>query len=386
MNPAAAPFVETSAVRNNDPFSERELTMKQIRTVLGSISPEDLGFTSMHDHTVIDMRTAADYLKSLFPPVPPEMVEFRMENMSFFRTGAFLMCPEMQKTDDVDGLAAEYGFFKAMGGQSVVDPSPKLIRGDIRKIQELSRRTGLNIICATGMYHQTAVPQEYWDQGTDYYYGLFSDEINNGIDGTEVRPGILKASLATCCEMERDILEACIRLSSETGMAVYIHTEPTTDGGTLHQYLDTLCGKYGVDHGRIQVCHMDSRIACGVPVAEYMNDPAVNRTLDVELHKRLLGEGYTIGLDCWGMPTSGMYLFIPDNYERLKALITLLDLGYGSQIVLGNDFSSRMLWKKYGGSGSVSFIESGLAGLEMFGRKDQIQKLVVENPARILAF
>lgn len=360
--------------------------MKKIRTVLGDIAPEQLGFTSMHDHTNCDMRTAADYLKSLFPPVPPEMLEFRMENMSFFRTGAYLMCPDMQETDDVDGLASEFGFFKAAGGQSVVDPAPSLMRGDIRKKQDISRRTGLNIICATGMYHKTAVPKEYQDRGFDFYYGMFKGEIENGIDGTEVRPGILKASLGTGCDMERDVLEACIRLSSETGMAVYIHTEPTMDGGLIEQYLDTLCGKYDLDHGRIQVCHMDNRLCCGIPVAAYMNDPALDRTLDLELQKRLLDKGYTIGLDCWGMPTSGMYLFSPDNYERLKALITLLDLGYGGQIVLGNDFCCRMQWKKYGGSGCISFIESGLAGLEMFGRKDQIQKLVFENPARILAF
>lgn len=360
--------------------------MKKIRTVLGDIAPEQLGFTSMHDHTNCDLRAAADYLKSLFPPVPPEMLEFRMENMSFFRTGAYLMCPELQKIDDVDGLAAEFGFFKAMGGQSVVDPAPSLMRGDIRKKQELSHKTGLNIVCATGMYHRTAVPEGYWDKGVEFYYGMFKNEIENGIDGTEVRPGVLKASLATCCDMERDVLEACVRLSSETGMAVYIHTEPTTDGNSIERLLDTLCDQYGVDHGRIQVCHMDSRIACGVPVAAYMNDPALDRTLDLDIHKRLLGKGYTIGLDCWGMPTNGMYLFSPDNYERLKALITLLDLGYGDQIVLGNDFCCRMQWKKYGGAGCVSFVESGLSGLEMFGRKDQIRKLVIENPARILAF
>lgn len=360
--------------------------MKKIRTVSGDISPEQLGFTSMHDHTFIDMRTTADHMKSIMPSLPAEMTEFKMENFSFFKTGIFLLCPEMQKIDDLENMIKEFAFFKAMGGQTVVDPSPMLIREDIHKTVELAQRTGLNIVCATGLYMQSAIPQEYWEKGVHYYYNLFKNEVDNGVDGTDIRPGILKGAIGAGTETEKQIVEACIKISGETGMPVYVHTEPTTDTVMLEQLLNSLCEKYEVDHGRIQICHMDMRLCISVPVAEYMTNPAVDRTINLEPHKRLMDKGYTIGFDCWGMPSHNMYMFMPDNFERLKALITLLDLGYGDQIVLGNDFSAKLRWKMYGGDGCTCFIETGLNGLQTFGKQEYIQKLVFENPARILAF
>lgn len=94
----------------------------------------------------------------------------------------------------------------------------------------------------------------------------------------------------------------------------------------------------------------------------------------------------TIGLDTWGMPITNNNFFVTDDFERLKALMNLIDLGYADQITLGNDFSSKLLGRSYGNYGCTRFLEFALPMLKQYGYDSAIPKLVTENPARILAY
>ena len=90
--------------------------MARITTVLGDIAPEDLGFTSMHDHSVVSLRQAGEYMQQMFSFKDPETLTFIPENYVNIKDGSFLANPELWVTDDVDLLAKEFGFFKALGG------------------------------------------------------------------------------------------------------------------------------------------------------------------------------------------------------------------------------------------------------------------------------
>lgn len=361
---------------------------KRITTVLGDISPEELGFTSLHDHTFLDFGTAAEYMKSIFFDIDPAQLKFTPENYSYLKTGTFLLSDGLQVIDDVDELAKEYAWLKKLGGQAVLDPSPITVRPPlyVQKIAELSRRTGLHFVTATGFYHDAAIPAELKDHDVDFYYNHMKKEITDGIDGTSVRPGCLKGAFNTCSRTERNIVEACIRLTAESGLSTHVHTEPTVDGDEIVSILDELCEKYSVDHSRVHVCHLDNRIVAGTMVMDFLEDFDTQRALDLEVHKALLSRGYTIGLDTWGMPIQNENMFMPDDFDRVKALVTLLDLGYEDQITLGNDFSSKIEWRKYGGYGCTRFADFGLRLLELMGREAQAHKLVYENPAGILAY
>ena len=39
---------------------------KIVRPVLGDIAPEELGFTTMHDHTLLIMDQAGQYMQEMF--------------------------------------------------------------------------------------------------------------------------------------------------------------------------------------------------------------------------------------------------------------------------------------------------------------------------------
>lgn len=365
--------------------------MKKIRTVQGDIAPEELGLTSMHDHTFLDLSVAGQFMKNMFPGVTDEMVAFVPENYGFLKSGTYLMSKELQIIDDMDYLMKEYGYFKAAGGRSVVDPGPIGIRGHGDKLKEFSKLSGLNIICATGIYTAISRPAELLGKDEEVLYQTFKKEIEEGIDGTDVKPGILKAALATygpngIHESEIDGVHACARLSAETGMSLHIHTDPMIPGEEVVRVVKMVMEECGTAADRILICHTDNRLACSVKVDDYLQNMETGRNINLDMHKELLDLGVNIGFDTWGMPISNPQFFAAEDYDRVKALITLIDLGYASQITLGNDFSSKIASRSYGGYGCTRFIEYGLSMLQTYGRGDAIPKLTVENPARILAY
>lgn len=363
----------------------------RITAVRGDIAPEQLGFTSMHEHTLLDLSIAGEFMKNMFPDVTDDQLTFTPENYGFLKTGTYLLSKELQIIDDFDYLVKELNHFKAIGGNSICDCSPIGARIQINRIRELSAVTGLNIICATGLYTETSRPAGFIGKDESYMYNMFKQEIEEGIDGTNIRPGFLKCALATCgpngiADGEIAALHACAKLSAENGMSVHIHTDPMIDGDSILDAIDEAINLCGVKPERITVCHMDNRIASGVSVGDYLEDPGTDRTLDLDLQKALLDKGMTIGLDTWGMPINNPNFFMPDDMERLKALITLINLGYTKQISLGNDLSSKIQGRAYGGYGCTRFAEFGLSMLEQLGYEKEIPVLTIENPARILAF
>lgn len=118
----------------------------------------------------------------------------------------------------------------------------------------------------------------------------------------------------------------------------------------------------------------------GVPVADYLTLPKLNRTLNLDTHKKLLDLEVTISLDTWGIPITNDHFFMADDFERQKALFTLRNLGYEDQITLGNDFSSKIMGRSYRNYSCIRFVEFTLPMLKRLGREALITKLVVDTP------
>lgn len=365
--------------------------MSVITTVKGDIPKAQLGFTSMHDHTFLDLSVAGEFMKNIFPDFPAFMLAFKPENYTFLKSGVYLINEELQKVDDIDYLVNEYQYFKNLGGKSVVDPSPIGGRGKMSDLIEFSEKTGLNVICATGFYTATSRSKEYLGLDEDGLYRIMKKEVAEGIDGTDVRPGIIKCAIATMgpdgkiMQSEIDTVHAGARLAAETGLSLHIHTDATIPDKAIIDIVSALPKAYAVSPEKIVICHMDSRLACHVPVNQYLSELETARNINLDMHKELLELGMNIGLDTWGIGLENPHFFSPDSIDRIKALVLLIKGGYTSQITLGNDFSSKLHGKRYGGYGCTRFIEAAFPVLTQMGMETAIQDLVINNPARILA-
>lgn len=365
--------------------------MSVITTIQGDITPAQLGFTSMHDHTFLDLSIAGEFMETMFPNIPASLLEFKPENYPFLKSGVYLVSKELQKVDDIDFLLKEYSYFKNMGGNSVVDPSPIGGRGKASDLLEFSKRSGLNIICATGFYTATSRPKEYLNLKENGLYEIMKKEVYEGIDCTSVKPGIIKCAIATLDSDERimqseiDAIRAGARLSAETGLSFHIHTSPTISDQMIFDIISSFLNDFSVNSEKVVICHMDSRLSCKVPVNRYLTDLSTSRNINLDLHKRLLDLGVNIGFDTWTVSVETSHFFGADAIDRTKALLYLIDQGYSSQITLGNDFSSKLFGRTYGGNGCTRFIETAFPILKQMGKESAIQDFIINNPARILA-
>lgn len=128
-----------------------------VMTVLGPLPINEMGVTLMHEHILLDASGKW---------VPPcccsdrHLAEMpvKMENL-----GELSLNPLMSRDNcqlfDVDVAIDELTKYRALGGETVVDPTNIGIGRDPKALARIARLTGLNIIMGTGLYLEPSHPE-----------------------------------------------------------------------------------------------------------------------------------------------------------------------------------------------------------------------------------
>jgi phosphotriesterase-related protein len=146
--------------------------MLKINTVTGTCTPEELGTTLVHEHLLIAWSGwEADSI----------VVK------GFKRTEALKFC--------VDRLQE----LKAHGVNTFMDPCPSDPGRDVEFMAEASVKSGLRVICATGLYKEDlggAYFKFYMHMGTgvNEIAELYEKELTEGIGDTGVKAGFIKCA------------------------------------------------------------------------------------------------------------------------------------------------------------------------------------------------
>jgi len=257
--------------------------MKAINTVLGTCSPEQLGTTLMHEHLLIGW---AGWELDCSAP-------------KFDRKTALKNCVERIREARDAGL------------KSFVDPCPMDIGRNVQFMAEVSQATGVNIICATGLYKEDLGSTSYFKQrSVDDIADVYISEITRGVGETGIKAGIIKCATGKgqVTTYEDMTLRAAARAHKRTGAPITTHTEEGTMG---REQLEIFAAE-GVDLSHVIVGH-----SCGAS--------------DLKYHTDMLDRGCTLGFDRFGLD-----IIHPDKL-RLAALIGLLGVGYENQLVLSHD-------------------------------------------------
>ncbi|MFE3825358.1 phosphotriesterase [Streptomyces sp. NPDC059092] len=362
--------------------------MSVITTVRGDIAPADLGYTSMHEHLNADMSLMLALAERYgAPPMPADQLTLKNENLAFLRDGGAALSSESSTVGDIDFTTAELGYFSRIGGRAVCDASPIGLRGDVRALRTASERADVHVVFATGLYVADARPAGYQDMTEDEQVAFFRREVTDGVGDTGLRPGFLKCALSTTDPSaplqlaETTTLRAIARVSAETGLSVHVHTAfPMSLTQVLAGVDIALDAGMSVD--RLVMMHMDSFFRPWDAMAAYVGDMETPRTITTETARAVLDRGANVGLDAW----SSTVALLPDDFDRMKGLVDLLRGGYGDQIVLGHDTTSKPHGKSYGGYGYTRFGQFVPPMLRQLGFDDDAyRRLVIDNPARILA-
>ena len=232
----------------------------------------------------------------------------------------------LDRAEMIDRCLEALGRAREAGIDSIIDLTPFDLGRQIWLFEAVAERSPVNIVCATGVYRWVPVVYYGWDE--DEIAAHFVREIQDGIEGSQIRAGAIKLAWDIEYRLDqaagrvspRGILErtarAAARASKATGAPISCHTRAVDQLGT--PLLDIF-----EDEG------LDLRAA----TIGHSND-----TQDLDYLRSLAARGATIGLDRFFSSESGYVA------ERSGIALELVKADYAEQVCLGHDGSPAGLW------------------------------------------
>jgi phosphotriesterase-related protein len=362
--------------------------MAEIMTVLGPIAPEELGFTSMHEHILYDGRCFRNRFEAYLPPDPPVKADepVALHNLGRLKHG-FIMSWDAIVMKDEEVMAAELGDFKAEGGSAAVDMSTPGLRIDPLSTQRVSRASGVHVVITTGLYSRDSWPERFHQMGVDEMEAYMLDEVENGLEGTDVRPGHVKVAIEEdFAEPEVNALRAGVRVARRTGFSITVHQGRALPPEAGLKIADLLAEEK-MDMDRAVIAHNDARFV-GHNLQKLILEPEGWR-LNLETARALLERGLNLSVDCFGHYWDAEVLgdCAITDWQRMAGLVALIQEGHARQLVLGTDTFVRFLLRRFGGDGYCRLTGFVVPTLKSVGvSEEEIRQITVDNPARILAY
>ncbi len=308
-----------------------------LNTVLGPIDTSELGFTLSHEHVSVG--------SGGFPYTFPEFLD---------------------RQATLERAVRDLTQAREEGVHTIIDMAPHDQGRDVRLQEEVSRLSGVNIVACSGTWLD--VPRFFWDADPNKIADIYSREIENGIDGTSIKAGILKAAsdAGGIKPQEEIVLRAVSRASIRTGSPIMTHTWAPERIG-LRQV--EVFQEEGVDLDRVCIGHS-------------------NDTTDLGILVELLETGVWLGMDRYPQWAS----HVPTWTERTQTVAALIDAGWGHRVLLGHDWDSTIglyppearAEKEAGNPDNYLFITRRvLPLLKSLGASTlDISALLVDNPRR----
>ena len=268
-----------------------------VHTVRGPIPAADLGVTLMHEHVFV----------------------LSTEIMTNYPEG--WGDEEAREQAAVDKLNA----LKAIGVDTIVDPTVIGLGRYIPRIQRVAERTELQIVVATGVYTYNDVPMYFHFtgpgtalNGPENMVDMFVRDITDGIAGTGVKAAILKCATdepGLTPGVER-VLRAVAQAHRATGVPITTHTHAHTRRGLEQQ---RVFAEEGVDLTRVIIGHSGD-------------------TTDLDYLEELLAAGSYLGMDRFGLDN-----ILPFD-DRVETVARMCERGHAGKMVLAHDASCYIDW------------------------------------------
>jgi phosphotriesterase-related protein len=263
-----------------------------VNTVLGPISPDKLGLTLVHEHFAF--------------AYPGWFADATLNPYDF---------KAVLKTNlDVIKTAQKYGI------KTIIDATPNDTGGrDPELYKQLAKKTGMNIICSTGLYTEHEGSPAYFKTRQEWYKTdiaklmaeLFTKEITQGIGKSGVKAGVIKCGTSgggPISPYETAVLKAAAAAQKATGVPIITHTSGPAGGVEQAE----LFVAEGADLKKVMIGH-------------------VSNSKDSVYHKAILAKGVSIAFD-----RIGLDIFNPTDVI-VQNIADLVKEGYVNKIMLSHD-------------------------------------------------
>ena len=138
--------------------------MSTVQTVNGEVDSSELGVTLIHEH-----------------------VRFRDEAVAENWPGRY------DEQAELDAALQAVNAAKGHGVQTIVDPTAMFGGRDVRFMKRVADQTGVRIVPCTGIYTYDFLPHYFENRDADMIAEHFVDDIERGVQGTEIKAAFLSA-------------------------------------------------------------------------------------------------------------------------------------------------------------------------------------------------
>src|SRR4030095_16628518 len=117
-----------------------------------------------------------------------------------------------------------------LGIKTIGEPTAMFLGRDVEFMRRVSEETGLQMIPCTGIYTYDYLPQFFLNRDPDQIADLFVHDIEEGIQGTEIKAAFIKcaADEPGVNENIEKVHRAAARASVRTGAPIMAHSRPAS--------------------------------------------------------------------------------------------------------------------------------------------------------------
>ena len=272
----------------------------------------------------------------------------------------FIDLSEVKKLDDCrldckEETIKEFKNLYKNGVRNITEVTNLGMGRNIEYIKEVSEKSGINVLCATGFYKEPFYPDFVYKYDEKKLANFMKKEILEEIEGTGVKAeiiGEIGTSKNIITETELKVFKASIMAHLETGTPITTHTSLGTMG---HEQID-IFKLYNVDLNKVVIGHVDL-------------------TGNVEYILEIIYSGAYVEFD-----TIGKNNYLSDEI-RIKMLKEIEKRDLIDRVFLSLDITRKSNMKYNGGIGYNYIFEEFIPKLKEIGIKDKsIEKMIRYNP------
>jgi phosphotriesterase-related protein len=260
-----------------------------------------------------------------------------------------------EESDVIDDLRQA----KEFGLAAITDLSAPGWGRDPAALRRISEAAGVAVVGATGFYWDPFPPMAI-EGSVEALRDAMLAEIETGADGTGIRCGVIKVGTnrGEPDQVAERLFRAAAAAAAATGAPIITHTS-SPDQASWH--VRTL-ERAGMDLSHVVISHMGA-------------------AREVSELTELARWGVLMGIDKVSFPKG------PTNVELADLVRDACDKGLERQIILSSDIARRTLLRRHGGRGYGTVFADFVPMLRERGLAPaQIDTMLCENPARLLAF
>lgn len=311
----------------------------QVQLTSGAIKRDDMGCTLIHEHIHIG--------------VPGWSLDIKAPK--YIRSEA--MAHAVDKLQEL----------RSHDCRTIIDPCPMDLGRDVEFVAEAAQKSGVNIVCATGVFNETdGLAYTFRTMPREDIVELYLKEIKDGIGETGIKAGVIKIASGDDpkCAYDQKMIGVAAEVASLTGLPIISHTHFSTGG---HEQLDVV-ERHGGRADCMVVGHCGDRDdhAYQVSIAE---------------------RGAFVGLDRFGLEMT-----LADDI-RMRNLVELVQAGYRDQAMISHDHILCLLGRmgpalaQFAPNWTLTHIFERIIPrlLEMGLSRQDIDTILVDNPRRLFA-